>query len=205
MNLSDNLLQDGLRQLGVRFSPEQETLLIEHLQLLQKWNKVHNLTAISSFEQMIKLHVLDSVSINQYLTGDRFVDVGTGAGFPGIPLAILNQDKTFVLLDSNGKKCQFLKQIQFELNLTNVFVVQSRIEEYTPDFLFDGVLTRAFSSIANIHEKTNHLIVDNGKLYLMLGKLLEDISQTFKEKLTINKLIVPFVDASRHLLIIDKT
>ena len=131
-------------------SADQRAQLAGYLELLVKWNRVYNLTAIKDPKQMVTHHLLDSLSISPYLHGDRLIDVGTGAGLPGIPLAITHRHKQFVLLDSNVKKTRFCRQAAAELGLDNVEVVHSRVEDYRPERLFSSVISRAYTSLSGM-------------------------------------------------------
>ena len=142
--------------------------------LLKKWNKVYNLTAITDTTEIAHKHFLDSLLVLPYLQGNRILDVGTGAGLPGIPLALSCPDKQFVLLDSNSKKTRFLKQAVTELALKNVEIVHSRIEEYAPEIKFDIVLTRAFAQLDIIVQKTAHVLAPQGEIIAMKGKCEEE-------------------------------
>ncbi|MDG1475056.1 MAG: 16S rRNA (guanine(527)-N(7))-methyltransferase RsmG, partial [Porticoccaceae bacterium] len=127
------LLKNGLSDLGVTCDNHQEDQLLNYLDMLVRWNKAYNLTAIKEPTEMIKLHLLDSLSISHFLSGQRFIDIGTGAGLPGIPLSIINPDKHFTLLDSNGKKTRFLFQVKIQLGLKNINEVNSRVEGFLPE------------------------------------------------------------------------
>ena len=134
------LLVLGMDELRLEYSTNQLDLLLAYLKMLEHWNKAYNLTAIRDPMEMIKLHLLDSLSISPLLQGDRFIDVGTGAGLPGIPLAILNPNKHFTLLDSNGKKTRFLFQVKIELGLANINEVNKRVERFSPDHKYEAVI-----------------------------------------------------------------
>lgn len=151
------LLEQGLSKLNIITSSDQNSLLIKHLELIIKWNVVHNLTAITDMRSMIVKHVLDSLSIAKYLHGNSFIDIGTGAGFPGIPLAICYPSKHFVLLDSNHKKILFLQHTQRDLNINNIDIVKARVENYESDSEFDGFLFRAFADVNKILKQVKHL------------------------------------------------
>jgi len=200
------LLKNGLSDLGVACDNHQEDQLLSYLDMLIRWNKAYNLTAIQDPMEMIRLHVLDSISISHFLNGQRFIDIGTGAGLPGIPLSIINPDKHFTLLDSNGKKTRFLFQVKIELGLKNVKEVNSRVERFLPDEKYHGVLSRAFSSLSDMLEKCSHLVLDNGCFFAMKGRLepdeLGDIPSEYQatEKYPIE---VPGVVGRRHLVKVE--
>ena len=151
------LLQQGCDDLEVCIAASQRQQLLEYVALLAKWNKAYNLTAVRDEAQMVVRHLLDSLAVVPYLTGKRLIDVGTGAGLPGIPLAILFPEREFHLLDSNGKKTRFLTQVKNELGLTNLQVVNSRVEAFEPGQPFDGITSRAFASLADFTQLTRHL------------------------------------------------
>jgi len=141
----------------------------EYLKLLDKWNRAYNLTAIHGIAEMVEHHILDSLAIAPWITGKHVLDVGTGAGLPGIPLALCYPDKRIVLLDSNGKKTRFLLEAQRVLNLTNVEIVQTRVEHYQSEALFDIIVSRAFSELQTMLDLTEHLLHPQGKWVAMKG------------------------------------
>lgn len=199
------ILSKGLRQLEMtqQFDEKQQLKLIKYVELLDKWNKTYNLTAVRDPRQMVTRHILDSLSIYPYLRGKSVLDVGTGAGLPGIPLAIAFPERQFTLLDSNNKKTRFVTQAVSELELSNVDVVQSRVEEFQSPELFDTVTTRAYSAIGNMVEQTSHLLADNGVFLAMKGinplVEIEDLSDKFKVN-NCFEIQVPGLDEERHLL-----
>ena len=164
-------LQSYLAEANITATVEQQQQLIAFVGLLHKWNKAYNLTSVREPEQMLIRHIMDSLVVSPHLDGERFIDVGTGPGLPGIPLAILNPDKQFVLLDSLGKRIRFQKQVQIELKLNNITSVESRVEAYQPEQGFDGVLSRAFASIADMLQWCHHLPAPYGKFYALKGQL----------------------------------
>ena len=199
--------QEGLEQLSLNVSEIQQQQMLAYIELLQKWNKAYNLTAIRDPLEMLSLHLLDSLSIARLVCGKRFIDVGTGPGLPGIPLAILYPERQFVLLDSNGKKTRFLFQAKHELGLENVQEVQSRVEMYQPEETFDGVLSRAFTRIDEMVIRCQHLLSRNGRFYAMKGQLpKQELSALPKKYMVVgsHRLIVPGVDAERHLIEIQR-
>ncbi len=188
-------------------SSSQQQKLHDYLALLQKWNKAYNLTAIRDPTQMMPLHVFDSLSILPYLHGTRYIDVGTGAGLPGIPLAIAKPEFHFTLLDSNGKKTRFLTHVQHQLQLPNVEVVQSRVEQYHPTQPFDTITTRAFSDLGDMIQLSRHLLAQNGIWLAMKGQLPEvELAELTQQELSVKAhlLNVPEVDASRFAIVIKK-
>jgi 16S rRNA (guanine527-N7)-methyltransferase len=192
-----------LNQAELSVTTEQEKQLLSFLNLLHKWNKAYNLTSVRSLDQMLVRHVMDSVVISPYLVGERFVDVGTGPGLPGIPLAILNPDKHFVLVDSLGKRIRFQTQVKTELGLKNIESIESRVENYQPEEKFDMVLSRAFAQLNDMLEWCQHLPNDMGHFLALKGKLdpveLASISSQFQVHST-HQLEVPELNEERHLI-----
>jgi 16S rRNA (guanine527-N7)-methyltransferase len=202
MSLSDSL-NAGLAQLKCVLDVGQQQQLLDYLALLARWNRAYNLTAVRDPARMMPLHLLDSLSIRPFLDGERVLDVGTGAGLPGIPLAVAEPRRQFVLLDSNGKKTRFVLQAVTTLGLQNVEVVQSRVEHYKSDSLFDTIMSRAFATLADFIQGCSHLLAPQGQLLAMKGKhpadelaSLPDGWQCAAE----HELVVPGVEAERRLL-----
>ena len=154
---SAQLLKSGAQQLQLSINESQIQALLHYVELLQKWNKTYNLTAIEATDEIIRKHILDSLSLVPYLNGSRVFDVGSGAGLPGIPLAIVCKDKQFLLLDASVKKTRFIQQAIIEVRLNNVQVVQQRVERYAPQHEFDTVVSRAFASSEKLLASTYHL------------------------------------------------
>ena len=199
------ILSNGLRQLNLAqpLDEKQQSKLIKYVELLAKWNKSYNLTAVRKPEQMVTRHILDSLSICPYLRGKSILDVGTGAGLPGIPLAIVFPERQFTLLDSNNKKTRFVVQAVSELELSNVDVVQSRVEEYKPDASFDTITTRAYSAIGGMVEQTSHLMANDGVFLAMKGVNPVAEIDELPSKYIVNQSIeikVPGIEEERHLL-----
>lgn len=197
------ILMSSLEALGLDLSVEQIDKLMSYLTLLQKWNKVYNLTAIRDPKEMLIKHLLDSLAVVPHIDGNRIIDVGTGGGVPGIPLAICFPEKQIDLLDSNSKKTRFLIQAKAELDLKNAQVIHSRVEEYTPEFLYDGVISRAFAAMEDMLHWTNHLIPNEGVWWAMKAqKDFEDLSK-LPGLVKIEKVIeleVPHLHAERMLI-----
>ena len=162
-------LQQGIQSLNLQLTDDQQQTLIAFLELLKKWNRVYNLTAVHDLRQMLKRHLLDSLSVVPYLRGTRVVDIGAGAGLPGIPLAIAKPGFHFVLVDSNRKKTRFMLQAKTELQLENVEVVCSRAEDFKSEIPFDSVISRALSSLSQMTGWTSHLCADDGVMLAMKG------------------------------------
>jgi 16S rRNA (guanine527-N7)-methyltransferase len=192
-------------QLDITESQQQQ--LIDYVELLHKWNKTYNLTSVRDPQQMLIKHIVDSLVVSPHLIGQRFIDVGTGAGLPGIPLAIVNPDYHFVLLDSLGKRLRFLTQAKNTLPLVNVTLVQSRVEEYEPQLPFDGVISRAFSSITDMVKLCSHLIEPKSRFFALKGLYPKEEITALDDSVTVSSvktLEVPGLDGERHLVILEK-
>jgi 16S rRNA (guanine527-N7)-methyltransferase len=202
-------LELGLESLGVPCNSEQQEKLLAFLSMLARWNKTFNLTAIREPLDMLRLHLLDSASMHGLIEGaERLIDVGSGAGLPGIPLAILNPQKQFTLLDSNGKKTRFIFQVISELGLVNTSEINARVETYQPQAPFDTVLTRAFSALPKMLMQCNHLLADQGTFLAMKGKKPDlELSQIEKGYKVIDllKISVPQIEGERHVVRIKKS
>ncbi len=189
--------------LGIDLTGHQQEQLQQYLQLLQRWNKVYNLTAVRDPKQMLPLHLWDSLSVVRLVQGDSCLDVGSGAGLPGIPLAVLYPARQFTLLDTNGKKTRFIQQAVLELGLKNVQVVQQRVEQWQPDRKFTAIISRAFASLADFVTVSAAHLQDNGVLYAMKGRYPDsEIAELPKGWVLARShvLDVPGLDAERHLL-----
>ncbi|MBS0055392.1 16S rRNA (guanine(527)-N(7))-methyltransferase RsmG [Yersinia sp. Marseille-Q3913] len=187
--------------------PDQQKLqLIGYVELLHKWNKAYNLTSVRDPQQMLVRHILDSIVVNPHLQGSRFIDVGTGPGLPGIPLAIVRPDAHFTLLDSLGKRVRFLRQVQHELGLSNIEPVQSRVEEFTAKPPFDGVISRAFASLQDMLSWCHHLPAKpEGRFYALKGVRPDDELATLPAGITLESVVrlqVPELEGERHLVIL---
>ena len=211
MDKSDLLskkLETGLEALGISLSASARSSLLEYCGLLTKWNKTFNLTSVDDPEQMISLHLLDSLAVLPFLPGGRVLDVGTGAGLPGIPLAIARPDQAFVLLDSNGKKTRFLVQASGQLGLKNVSVVNQRADKYQAHEQFDVIISRAFSSLGQFLLACDRLLSPGGQFLAMKGKLPEDELQQLPAGIQLVssvELKIPGLDAERHLLMLRRS
>lgn len=195
-------LEQGLAQFALNAFAQP---LMDYLLLLDKWNAAYNLTAIRELDAMINKHLLDSLAIVPWLQGNRILDVGTGAGLPGIPLAIANPERTFVLLDSNGKKTRFLNEVKRQLKLNNLEIVQFRAENYRPAQGFDTVVSRAFSSLEQMIFWTRHLIADNGLWLAMKGRYPDSELETIQQKHRVERYTVAGIDGERCCVLIDNT
>jgi len=201
--LLKDLLAKALQENGYRFSATTQEQWLHFLAELQKWNQVFNLTALTTPEDLVYLHILDSLIIFPYLRGTRLLDVGSGGGFPGIPLAIMDPSKNWVLLDKNQKKTRFLIQVIAELGLKNITVVCKRCETFQSEHGFDSILSRAFGTIKLFLETTKHLIHPEGYFLAMKGIYpepeLAEIPATFR-LIDVQKLIIRGRQAERHLV-----
>lgn len=200
-------LEAYLAAINLPATAEQKKQLIDFVGMLNKWNKAYNLTSVRDPEAMLIRHIMDSLVVSKHLQGERFIDVGTGPGLPGIPLAIMNPDKTFVLLDSLGKRIRFQKQVAFELGIHNISSVESRVEAFQPEQKFDGVLSRAFASIQDMLTWCHHLPTENGQYYALKGQLNDEEMQQIPAGFVVKDIIelkVPKLDEQRHLLKIIK-
>ncbi|MDY4594835.1 MAG: 16S rRNA (guanine(527)-N(7))-methyltransferase RsmG [[Pasteurella] aerogenes] len=198
-------LNSLLKQTALLITDQQKQQLIDLVKLLNKWNKAYNLTSVRDPQEMLVKHILDSIVVSPYLQGERFIDVGTGPGLPGLPLAIVQPDKHFVLLDSLGKRISFIRNAIRELRLTNVIPILSRVEEYQPEDKFDGVLSRAFASLKDMTDWCHHLPKENGYFYALKGIYQEDEINELNEKYTIQEVIelhVPELIGERHLIVL---
>jgi len=205
MDNSRDVLVTGLVDLGVSATEQQIDLLLAFVRLIEKWNKTYNLTAIRNREEMLRLHILDSLAVLPFVLGENIIDVGTGAGLPGIPLAIFMPDVQFTLLDSNAKKTRFVQQAVLELKLRNVEVVHSRVEQLKRAGEFDAVLCRAFASLHDIMQWTDYLLQAEGVLIAMKGqKPAAELGQ-LERVYSVESIVVPGIDAERCVVRINKS
>jgi len=197
-------LTKGLAQMGLEIPTEQKTLLLYYLALVDKWNKVYNLTAVRNPEEMVSRQLLDSLSIAPFIKGPALLDVGCGAGLPGIPLAIVHPELQVTLIDSNGKKTRFVQQAIAELKLTNANVIQSRVEDLTQDGHFDTITSRAFADLHLMIQLTEHLLKSNGQWAAMKSGIdeLDETQLPEGKQVAIHELHVPGENAARRLLVI---
>jgi len=202
-------LIDGAKKLGLNLTAEKKEQLLAYLALLIKWNKAYNLTAVRNPEEMVSRHLLDSLSVLSFVeqAGDTWIDVGSGGGMPGIILAIMLPNKQFSLLDSNGKKTRFLTQVKLELKLDNVQVIHARIEEHRVEQSYHGIISRAFSSLADFTNWTAHLGDQNTRWLAMKGVHPDDELQQLPTEFKLDsckKLLVPGCQGQRHLLLLSR-
>lgn len=203
-------LRQGAAALSVELSHTQQEQLLAYLALLNKWNKAYNLTAVRDPAEMVSRHLLDSLSVAPHVQpgGSSWLDVGSGGGMPGIPLAILFPERRFTLLDSNGKKTRFLTQVKLELKLANVEVVHSRVEQFRPAEPFAGITSRAFSSLEDFANWTRHLGDLDTRWLAMKGVQPDDELQALPLDFKVERCLVlkvPGCQGQRHLLILRRT
>ena len=204
-------LQEGLAALGLHLSGAVQSKLLGYLALLKKWNRVYNLTAIRDESEMVTQHLLDSLSVlpvvpESALAGRRWADVGSGAGLPGIPLALARPDLDMTLIEAVEKKSAFQRQAKIELGLENIAVVSGRVED-VPGGMFDAVISRAFADLATFVDLAAHLLAQDGRLYAMKGLAAEDELSLLPAGwavLDCTRLNVPGLDAQRHLIVLER-
>jgi 16S rRNA (guanine527-N7)-methyltransferase len=199
-------LEAGLYALGIRASNKQVELWHNHLEMIVRWNRVYNLTAIDAPEQMLPIHLLDSLSIVPYIQGKAIMDIGSGAGLPGIPLAVYEPEWQLTLLDASSKKIRFLRQVVIELDLEHVKPVHERVEEYRNRERFDTIICRAYASLATFIDDTARLLRPNGKWLAMKGRYPVQELAALKDQFTytVIPLTVPGLNAERHLITIKR-
>jgi 16S rRNA (guanine527-N7)-methyltransferase len=200
MDICRTKLQQGLTKLSLQIGETRIEALLNFIKLIEKWNQAYNLTAIRNPEEMVSMHILDSLSILPYVIPYRIADIGTGAGLPGIPLAICLPDCFFVLVDSNSKKTRFVQQAALELKLKNVEIVHSRVELFKPQQLFSTLITRAFAEMSQIYKLTSHLLDDQGQLLAMKGQSPDQELKTINIDYKVIPLNVPGINAERCLI-----
>jgi 16S rRNA (guanine527-N7)-methyltransferase len=198
MQKHKDLLIEGSTKLGIELSMEKIEKLLHYLELIIKWNKVHNLTAIDDPSEGVKKHLLDSLSILSFIKKGKILDVGSGAGLPGIVIALMRDDVDVTSIDSVGKKCRFMEHARLDLNLINFNVVNDRVEIYKANECFNQIVSRAFATFEDTKKLTAHLICHEGEYLFMKGKhyKMESISEDFIE----NKVNVPFVSEERFII-----
>jgi 16S rRNA (guanine527-N7)-methyltransferase len=197
----------GIKTLGLALEDSKVEQLLDYITEFAKWNRAYNLSAVRNIDDMIVRHLLDSLAVVPHVAGQRIIDVGTGGGLPGIPLAICYPERQFTLLDSNGKKTRFIFHVKTLLGLHNVTVENGRVEALEPTQLFDGVISRAFASLADMTGWCQHLLAAGGKFYAMKGQFpkgeLAEIADRYQLVERID-LRVPGEAGERHLLILDR-
>ncbi len=197
-------LERGLLAMEIELPEGARQQLLALVQLLAKWNRVYNLTSVRKPADMVNRHLLDSLSVLPHLRGPRVLDVGTGAGLPGLVLAIARPDWRLVLLDASNKKLRFVRQAVAELGLDNVEVVHSRVEDYRPDENFDSVVSRAYSSLEEMYQAGHRLCRPEGRIHAMKGVFpVAEMDALAKPGVVerVERLQVPGLDAERHLVV----
>ena len=201
-------LADGARALDIELSMDEVRRLTAHLDLVDEWGARMNLTAIRERAEQVTKHVLDSLSVRTYLRGTRIADVGSGAGFPGIPLAIVEPRRHFTLIESTGKKCRFLEHVRDALGLDNVEIVQARAESHEPGVRYDTVIARAVGPVADLVRVAGPLVAGGGCLLAMKGRYPTDelAKQLSGWKVAgVHRLAVPGLDEERHLVVLGRS
>ncbi|MBA3562469.1 MAG: 16S rRNA (guanine(527)-N(7))-methyltransferase RsmG [Gammaproteobacteria bacterium] len=196
-------LVEGAAALGVQLDEPRVQRLLAYVDTLVTWNRAWNLTAIRDPQDMLPRHLLDSLSVASYLAGESVVDVGTGAGLPGIPLAIADPARRFMLIDANGKKVRFVTHVIGRLGVGNAAVEQIRIEHYRPEQGFDTVLCRAFSTLANLLQSAGHLCAPGGRVIAMKGMRPQaeiDALPDGWRLVAVSRVQVPGIDRERHIV-----
>nr|WP_255724924.1 16S rRNA (guanine(527)-N(7))-methyltransferase RsmG [Photobacterium sp. OFAV2-7] len=194
-----------IAQTDLEVTDQQVEQLVGYVALLHKWNKAYNLTSVRDPQDMLVKHIMDSIVVSTHLDGERFIDVGTGPGLPGIPLAIMNPNKDFTLLDSLGKRIRFIRQVIHELGIENVTPVQSRVEEFQPEVGFDAVLSRAFASMNDMVSWCHHLPNRDGCFMALKGQFNQQEVEELPEWCSVTEvksLQVPELEGERHLVIL---
>jgi 16S rRNA (guanine527-N7)-methyltransferase len=207
MSVLKSQLIDLIAMSDLDVTEHQVDQLIGYVELLHKWNKAYNLTSVRQPDEMLVKHIMDSIVVSTHLMGERFIDVGTGPGLPGIPLAIMKPEYSFTLLDSLGKRIRFIKQVIHELKIENVTPVQSRVEEYQPEVKYDAVLSRAFASMKDMVEWCHHLPKPKVGVFLALKGQLDKTEQhqlpSWCSVTEVKALNVPKLEGERHLVILS--
>lgn len=200
-------LDSGLRRLGIALSDAQKETLIAYLRILEKWNRAYNLTAVRNIGQMVERHLLDSLAVLPLIRGRRCIDVGSGAGLPGLPLAVASPRTKWTLLDSSAKKTRFLIQAAAQLGLSNIEVIQNRVEQYTPPAPFDTVTARAFSPLGALLRETAHLLATGGQVVALKGKNVRREMTALPSGFTITateRLEIPGAEGERYAVVARK-
>ena len=198
-------LATGLDQLGVTTDQAQLASLLAYLAVLRKWNATFNLVGTSNEHELVQKHLLDSIAIGPFINKSPVLDVGSGAGLPGIPLAITLPELSFKLLDANNKKARFMRQAVIELNLSNIEVIHSRVENYQPNGAPKTIVSRAFAPFEKALDILSTVCAEDGQVLLMLGERAQKLPahQAYKE-ITTHALQVPGLQSRRHLLVASK-
>ena len=205
--LAAERLENGARDLGLSLSRETSERLLAYLELMRRWNRVFNLTAIRDPEEMVTRHILDSLAVLPYLPPGALLDVGSGAGLPGIPLALIEPNRSVTLLDRSHKRIDFLTEVAAQLALPNIALVCQRVEDHHPPAPYDVVIARAFASLHDIVVATDHLLAKKGTLIAMKGALPTEELAAVEPPFTVravHALQVPGLLAKRHLVVLAR-
>ena len=206
VNSEAERLLTAAADIGIDLSDHQTAQLLSYLDLLEKWNNAYNLTAVRSRSEMLSRHLVESLAISPFISGKQVVDVGTGAGLPGIPLAIANPAVHYTLLDSNGKKSRFLLEVKRALMLSNVEIETVRVESWLPTKRFDSVVTRAFADLATTLVRVDHVLTDQGMVYAMKTQQAQHEIESLADatrQVTAQNITVPGRDWSFQLLAVQ--
>lgn len=201
--ISIEILRSALSDNQLTLSQTEQDKCIAYLEMMQKWNKVFNLTSITEPKDMLYKHLIDSLVIAKNVTGKNCLDVGSGAGLPGIPLAIINPEQKWTLLDKNNKKTRFLTQVVAELELSNVTIEQARCEDFKPPHKFDMILSRAYATLALFVQTTQHLLSIDGIFLAMKGKYPKDEIDALPENIELlseDRVTMQGMNDERHLI-----
>ena len=202
---AEQRLESGLARLGLVLDEADRARLLSYLRLLEKWNRTYNLTAVRGLEAMVVRHLLDSLAVARLIAGPRVLDVGSGAGLPGLPLALARPRYHFTLLDSSGRKTRFLAQAVTELGLENVEIIQQRAEKFQPEEKFDTLVSRAFASLSEYLRVAGHLCKAGGRIIAMKGVIPERelgaLPPAF-EAVAVERLQVPGLNAERCAVVL---
>jgi 16S rRNA (guanine527-N7)-methyltransferase len=198
------MLQSGSAELGLQISEQTIQKMVWYIDMLLKWNKIYNLTALTCPKDIVTHHLLDSLSIVPYIHGERLLDIGSGAGLPGIPCSLAMPQMHVVMLDSNGKKTRFITQVIGELAISNASVVQARVENYHTSSCFDVVTARAFSSIKTTLKLAERFLCPEGRLLIMKGSYPQAQLQKIGNHAKVYPLSVPYLNKERHLVSIER-
>lgn len=204
----EDILVNGIQQLGFVVEAEEQKKMMKYLGLLQKWNHTYNLTAIDKIERMVSHHLLDAIAVLPYLKAGRWLDVGSGAGLPGLILALMRPDWEFELLDSSSKKCSFIQQATIELNIKNIQITCARVQDYKKVKKFDGIISRAFTKLNKFVVLTHHLLLPGGVWVAMKGLSPDQELEQLPTGIMLKRIIslqVPGMNSERCLVILEET
>lgn len=203
----EDSIESGVRAMGFPIDPEQARRLGVFLRMLEKWNRSINLTAVRDPHEMVARHILDSIAAMPWVRGPRLLDVGSGAGLPGLPVAIMRPDLRVSLLDSRGRRIQFLNLVAAQLELENVETVHCRVQQYRPRAKFDTLAARAFAAIPELLSATSHLCRRQGRILALKGHRpdteLRDLEQSHGVVTAVHRVDIPGLRAQRHIVVIE--